>query len=265
MSFDLNLNFLGVSVVDWQAAYHFYTQIIGIQTARLNPDFGDWALLGGGWDAYYAGNKSMIFELFDGAKPPQGDMPVQGFRPAIHVDDLDATVAMLRDSGVHFTTPIETRPYGQRITFMATEGVLWSLAHIPNTPSGTIEIPFIGHILLKAQDVASQRAFYRDVLGLCVVDEGADYVLLQRTSGEPLLIIEAGGQRTIPDPNWSDPVRAQPVFISFMTADIDAAHARFTDSNCNILRPVTRHDDWGGTDMLITDVDGHAIQVVQYG
>ncbi len=265
MSFELNLNFLGVSVVDWQAAYHFYTQILGIHTARLNPDFGDWALLGGGWDAYYAGSKSMIFELFDGAKPPQGAMPVQGFRPGIHVDDLDATVAILHESGVQFTTPIETRPYGQRIAFMASEGVIWSLAQIPNTPSGTIPIPYIGHILLKASDVAGQRAFYRDVMGLRVVDEGVDYVLLRRSAGEPLLIIEADGQPMTPDPNWSDPVRAQPVFISFMTADIGAAHARFMDSHCSILRPVTRHNDWGGTDMLITDVDGHAIQVVQYG
>ena len=33
----------------------------------------------------------------------------------------------------------------------------------------------------------------------------------------------------------------------------------------SVLEGVKHHPDWNGTDMIIADVDGNAIQVVQYG
>ena len=56
-----------------------------------------------------------------------------------------------------------------------------------------------------------------------------------------------------------------PIWISFETQDIKSANTWLQGQNINILRPLTYHEDWLGTDIILTDVDGNPIQVVQYG
>ena len=65
MSVHMIFNFIGVSVVDWQLAFQFFSETLGLKAER-NPKHGDWAIFGGAWDAYYKeGKHSAIFELFD--------------------------------------------------------------------------------------------------------------------------------------------------------------------------------------------------------
>jgi catechol 2,3-dioxygenase-like lactoylglutathione lyase family enzyme len=125
---DIELNFMGVCVVDWHSSYRFYTEILGIH-AELDPDLGIWASLGGGWDAYRAGSKSLIVELFDGGRPAGGRKwgHKQGIRPGIQVDDLEAVVVAARARGVPFTGEVEETDWGQRIEFSAPEGIRWTL------------------------------------------------------------------------------------------------------------------------------------------
>lgn len=92
------LNFMGVCVDDCHTSYRFYTEILGMY-AELDPDLGNWASLGGGWDAYRAGSRSMIVELFDGGRLAGGGRSwghEQGIRPGIQVDDLESVVAAAR-------------------------------------------------------------------------------------------------------------------------------------------------------------------------
>src|SRR5512138_237802 len=87
---DLTFNFIGVCVVDWRSAFRFFSEVLGLKYA-LEPKFGDWAILGAAWDAYYhQGSYSLIFELFDrGREVPERHWGLnQGVRPGLHVSNL---------------------------------------------------------------------------------------------------------------------------------------------------------------------------------
>ena len=266
---DIELNFMGVCVEDWHTSYRFYTEILGMH-AELDPDLGIWASLGGGWDAYRAGSRSMIVELFDGGRPAGGRRAwghKQGIRPAIQVDDLEAVVAAARARGVPFTGEIEETDWGQRTEFTAPEGIRWTLSHVPERPSSPgLFKPHIGHVEIKTHDLAGQVTFYRDVMGMNLESEHQTQIILGQGAGKPWLALESGGEKQTNDPAWaSDPALGHPVFISFMASDVREVATRVRQANVNILKGVEHHADWGGTDLIVADVDGNALQIVQYG
>lgn len=266
---EIEFNFMGVCIEDWHTSYRFYTEILGMY-AELDPDLGNWASLGGGWDAYRAGSRSMIVELFDGGRLACGGRSwghEQGIRPGIQVDDLEAVVVAARARGVPFTGEIEETDWGRRIEFAAPEGIRWTLSEAPDQPSSTdLFKPHFGHVEIKAHDLTGQVVFYRDVMGMHLESENQAQVILGQGAGKPWLALEPGGEKQINDPSWaSDPALAHPVFISFMTFDIQEVAARLREANVTILKGIERHVDWGGTDLIIADMDGNALQIVQYG
>lgn len=267
----MELNFIGATAANWHAACEFYTERLGIGSKETYPAFGNWAKLGAGPNNYWSGKfRSMIFELFDG-RPPGNKARHwghrQGFRPSIQVDSLDAMVAAARARGVPFTGEIETTDWGRRIEFSAPEGVRWTLSEARGRPAcSDLAQPFIGHVELKAHDVAGQKAFYRDVMGLQLESENARCIILGQGPGKAWLTIEPGGEKQVNSPALAkEPTQGHPIFISFMTYHLDQVAARLRKSGVTILREVKRHPDWEGTDIIIADVDGNAIQVVQYG
>lgn len=114
--------------------------------------------------------------------------------------------------------------------------------------------------------MTEQMVFYRDVMGMRLESENQAQVILGQGAGTPWLALEPGGEKQINDPSWaSDPALAHPVFISFMTFDIQDVAARLREANVTILKGIERHVDWGGTDLIIADMDENALQIVQYG
>jgi predicted enzyme related to lactoylglutathione lyase len=110
--------------------------------------------------------------------------------------------------------------------------------------------------------------FYGDVLGFTQAEAGLDYAVFAQPDGHPLVILEPGGASTFDPhdpPNVDNAVRNFPIFISLMTSDVQAAYAYLRSKNVTVLREITSHTDWGGTDFHIADSDGNGIQVVQYG
>ncbi|HWA28915.1 MAG TPA: VOC family protein [Lacunisphaera sp.] len=270
----LEMNFLGIVAADWPSACEFYTKRLGVRLTATNPTYGNWAQLGAGWDEHASGkSRSMILELFEGGPAGNNDRRWghrQGIRPSIQVDNLDAMVAAARARGVMFTGEIETVAWGRRIEFSAPDGVRWTLSEARGRPAGSdLALPLIGHVELKAHDVAGQKAFYRDVMGLQFESEDARGIILVQGPGKAWLTIEPGGERQANSPAASRTALGQPInqplFISFMTHHLDQVAARLKKAGVTILRGIERHPDWGGTDLIITDVDGNAIQVVQYG
>ena len=61
----------------------------------------------------------------------------------------------------------------------------------------------------------------------------------------------------------SSPFLKQPVWTSFETPDIDEASNWLIAQKVPLVQDVTSHD-WGGKDVVIEDVDGNPIQVVEY-
>src|SRR5262245_57769467 len=115
---NLTFNFIGVCVVDWESAFRFFSETLGLKY-ELEPKFGDWAIFGGGWDAYYKeGNRSAIFELFDsGRAVAERHWGLnQGIRPGFHVSNLQGIVDRL---DIPFT--FAKRPWGNTAEFSTTE------------------------------------------------------------------------------------------------------------------------------------------------
>lgn len=131
---DLTFNFIGVSVVDWHSAFRFFSGTLGIK-AELNPAHGDWAVLGGAWEAYYKdGSRSAVFELFDhGRAVPERHWGLnQGIRPGFHVSNIQKTIESL--SKEIPVGDILNHPWGKTAEITTPEGIRFAFAEIPNTP-----------------------------------------------------------------------------------------------------------------------------------
>ncbi|HET9905401.1 MAG TPA: VOC family protein [Anaerolineales bacterium] len=264
---NLIFNFIGVAVVDWQPAFQFFTQTLGMKY-QLESRYGDWAMLGGGWDAYYKdGSRSAIFELFDGGQAVTERYwgLNQGIRPGFHVSNLQPIVDRL---DIPFT--LAKRPWGNTAEFISTEGIRFAFAEIPGTPfSDDLSVPYIGHAAIKCANFELMQHFYEDVLGLIRVDAAAEYALFSQPDDHPFIVLEPGGSPSAihqhDNSEINDAVRASPVFMSLMTTDVQAAYIYLQHKAVTVLRETMSHEDWGGTDFHIADPDGNRIQVVQYG
>jgi catechol 2,3-dioxygenase-like lactoylglutathione lyase family enzyme len=263
---DLTFNFIGVCVVDWRSAFQFFSEVLGLQYA-MEPNFGDWAALGGAWDDHYQqGGYSLVFELFDhGREVTERRWGLnQAVRPGLHVSNLQKVMERF-----DFPFTLENRPWGNIAEFTTTEGIRFALAEIPDRPfSDDLAIPYIGHVAIKCADFEAMQHFYCDVLGFTKVETGAEYVVLTQSHDHPLVILERGGSESrydLENTFWkSNAVRAFPVFPSFTTTDLQAAYEHLRSNDVIVLREILSHTDWGGTDFHIADPDGNGIQIVGY-
>ncbi|MBI3415455.1 MAG: VOC family protein [Verrucomicrobia bacterium] len=265
----LELNFIGLSVVDWQMSFAYYTKSIAVGVKNANALYGNWAMLGEGWDAYWSEkSRSMIFELFDGGPPVRTERKWgrgQGMRPSIQVENLDATITALRRRRVRFTSEVEQTDWGKRIEFTGPEDIRWTLSEVPGRPaSSDLAKPLIGHIEIRANSFAGQTAFYRDVMGMRLESTNRTRAILVQGPNKPWVVIEPGGEPQTIHPEWAAiPAHGQPIFLSFMTYNVELAAAAMRKAGVRILHEVEHHPDWMGKDLIIADVDGNVIQVVQ--
>jgi catechol 2,3-dioxygenase-like lactoylglutathione lyase family enzyme len=262
----LIFNFIGVSVVDWHSAFKFFSERLGLNY-QLDPKHGDWATLGGaGDDSQQRDSRSAGFELFDrGRAVTERRWGVnQGIRPGFQVFNLENVMAKL---DLPFT--VDERPWGKTAEFATVEGIRFALTEIPFAPcSDDLSTPYIGHVAIKCADLEAMQDFYVDILGFTRTETGSDYILLTQADGFPSIILEPGGSSSrfdVRDTPWHENVvRAFPVFISLMTADIRSAYDHLRSNHVTVQRELMSHPSWGGTDIHIADPDGNAIQVVQY-
>ena len=264
------MNFLGVSVSDFPSAFRYYTEVLGVRLAPSDHQQENWAMLGRTWDEHMAlETPGMMWELFgNGSTPPANRAwgRGQGIRPGIQVEDLETTVAELRKRNVEFERDIQRQEWGEFVEIIGVEGTRWSIGNAHGFPFGEgLHVPHIGWVEVKAVDLDQQVAFYKDVMGLKTVFHTPVGAMLRQGEGEPVMLIEPGGERATTD--LSRPgslLRQHPVWISFLMPDPESVSAWFGQSDVTILRPLTRHPDWGGVDIVIADVDGNGIQLVQY-
>lgn len=88
----LAVHHVSINVDDVDAAVRFYTEVLGLAPRPDRPDFG----FGGAW--LDAGSQQV--HLIEAPSPPG-----LGQHFALLVDDLDATVAELRDGGAEVSDP----------------------------------------------------------------------------------------------------------------------------------------------------------------
>lgn len=100
------IHHVSINVPDIEAAFRFYTDVLGFTPRDDRPDFA----FGGAW--LDAGGQQL--HLVEGDAP---DAKGQHF--AVLVDDLDATVAELRDRGVEVADPFPVGDGPARQTFLS--------------------------------------------------------------------------------------------------------------------------------------------------
>jgi len=112
----------------------------------------------------------------------------------------------------------------------------------------------IAAVRLFVEDIASARAFYADMLGLRVVSDDDDALVLD---AGPLLIVEKADAEA-----RSEGLVGRFAGVSLDSADIMALHERLKAAGCLIVGPPERQP-WGGTLMHVKDPGGNIISFVQ--
>ena len=261
---DFELNFAGVCAADWPSSFRFYTEALGIRTRSRR---GNWALLGSGWDRYLAGrSRGLVFELFErGRRSSDVDAEEQAIRLGIQVRDLEKSMAIASARGVHFASPIQAEGNIRRVEFMTPERIQWILWSASGArPADDFSEPDITLAEIRVQDLRGQIAFYRDVLGMRIQGRQTSRIVLRQAPDGPQVVLKPGGRKHVVDPiEMHEPAISQPVFLSFMTRNVRGAWAQLRDAGALMLQSI-KHHDWGGTDLVVADADGNAVQVVEY-
>jgi len=171
---------------------------------------------------------------------------------------------MLGDQGIAHSH--STSQFGTQIEMIGPEEIRWGLEAAPIVEMDWTH-PLVGGIELKASTLEAQKSFYTQVFGLTTESETNQAIHLKQSNGETWLRIVDGGTATPPPFALGEekPAFFFPIWISFETKDVKSANIWLQGQNVNILHPLTYHEDWFGTDIILADVDGNPIQVVQYG
>ncbi len=251
----LTLNWFGMAVHDVPTASDFYSKKLGISFEE-NEAHGPWR---------YFQTRGMVFEMFQAHRDRikvKAWGSGQAFRPIISVRDISTTTAMLQDQGVPFSHT--TSELGSKIEMIGPEGIRWGLAENPEIDMEWAH-PLIDGIELKAANLVAQRNFYTQILGMTIERETDQTIHLVQQNAEAWLRIQAGGTSAQTKLGEEKPAFFHPIWISYETDNVKHANVWLQEQNVNILHPLTYHQDWNGTDIIIADADGNAIQVVQYG
>jgi catechol 2,3-dioxygenase-like lactoylglutathione lyase family enzyme len=98
-------------------------------------------------------------------------------------------------------------------------------------------------------------AFYRDVIGLALIEEWSD-------SGHGAVLSAGGVARVeiIDLPERAQPIATESMFIGLKVPSIDPIHERAIEQRCEIVRePEAR--PWGGRGFVVRDPNGLAVNV----
>ena len=254
---DLELNWAGVTVKDFDAAYSFYLETLELAEART----GDWATLSSG------PGRSMTLELFTGthaADPERAWGVDQAVRIGLVVPNLDDRAAVLRARGAALTTEAPS-PWGRQLELVAPEAIRWSLVESNELVSANSGALCVCLAEIKVVDLAAQTRFYRDLMGMPVESADSQRVVMVRHPEGPYLSLVPGGTPTNVDPNAFDGAAPdQAVILSFETTAVFSAADRLRAAGATFLSEPTHYPDWGGTAFYVADADGNPVQVVQY-
>ncbi|EYF03479.1 VOC family protein [Chondromyces apiculatus] len=107
-----------LSAADFSRSVHFYRDLLGGTETYRFPDSGDPVFL-----VMKLGESELGLGAI-GAEPPLHGMPLrpaQGHRIelCVYVDDVDATVAHLRASGVPIVLEPRDQPWGERVAYVS--------------------------------------------------------------------------------------------------------------------------------------------------
>lgn len=109
-------------------------------------------------------------------------------------------------------------------------------------------------VIIWTERLQQMAAFYRDVLGLPVHSQHADFVAFELNG-----IRFSVGTHSRVHGNTSEPHR---IMVNFGVLDIHASYETLRSRGVDFVRPPER-EDWGGWIATLRDPDGNLIQLLQ--
>jgi catechol 2,3-dioxygenase-like lactoylglutathione lyase family enzyme len=164
----VRLSWLGLKVADITGQAIFFEESLGIRSISEGTARDGHHVL------YELG--SLHLELYEGGATwatqpkPRNGTPDIALVPGFLVDDIQSVAMELRDKEVKMTQIYE-QGWVSSFLFTDPERVLWEVSQINNQPkTGTSKLANLGVLWLAAEDLEAQTAFYRDVIGLPLLD-----------------------------------------------------------------------------------------------
>ena len=264
---EFELSFVGLCVppARWEQEFAFYTQTLGVECHSRQ---GHWAVLGAGWEPYVQGrSRGLIWELFESsASDSWSRSPIT---LGIAVADLARFAGRLVQQGNAYgasdsasSALPSTRAASVNLT--TPSGFPWRLWENPTAAARSdLHQPEILEVTLRVEDMPGQIRFYQRLLGLppTAGPEPDSWVFWSHFQG-PALRLVPGGHRhqRITAAARQQPALAQPAFLGFMVRDVEQSRRHLNAVGVVSLQPATHHE-WGGTDCIVADADGNAVQL----
>lgn len=306
-----HLNFLGLCVPDFDEAADFYTRVLGIKPAMTHPDMPKWMMLLDGWrnpGKHWEDRKGMMVELFQLKGEPMGAGSINPISAQLLYSNIKGEFSRhsnpLSPLGHAIGRPL-FRSRDFQIELLAPGSMRWSARESYKiSPMGRLEQPYVGEVYLRCGDLARQRQFFEEVLGMQVLEIGtweeleadreisagkeetsmkgggeqqgtpdhgpvdqADWVevVLGQGAGRPVLKLREDPRvGRLLMPVGVNPLRVRETWLSVETNDIAEAEVWLAMWGWKVARELTRWP-WGGTDIVVLDGDGNPVQVVEYG
>lgn len=113
--------------------------------------------------------------------------------------------------------------------------------------------------IVFVRDIAASVAFYRDVIGLAVIADHGDFVLMEGHLGLHAGEVLAGTVWGDASAAGAGPFGRRNLLIYFEDDDVDACFARLKDK-VTLVHPLSRQT-WGQRVFRFYDPDGHVIEI----
>ena len=265
------INHVGIPIWDRRVSLRFYRDILGLQVIPSMVDSSSVV-----WMKTLDGTMVHLME------PPDGETLTVP-HVAFEVEDFDATVAALRESGYPNITDPGERHDGQKALFIndndgnrlefttagrvhASSRVADALGYtaesgqnvVVNSPS-KIKILTINHVGIPFVDRSECMPMYRDLLNIKVIPHQADGNTLAWTE-----LPDGSMVHVIGPPEKLGPRGAVRQHTAFEVADIEATAEALIEADVEIADGIgTRYD--GQHYLFVYDPDGNRIEIATRG
>jgi uncharacterized glyoxalase superfamily protein PhnB len=187
---------------------------------------------------------------------PRGDLLV--FR----AEDRDQAERLLR------TDPMRALPSSTHELLEWKPGDVGTGVNLEPPPArGAGRLTLLQRVAVVVSDQRRAIAWYRDVLGLTVLEQDpeTEYVELALGKGAAAVSLVA------PRPDWGEPYYSEararmgtPTGIIFQTDSVDAFQLRLRHAGARITQPI-ESQPWGGRTLRFTDPDGNEFVAFERG